>query len=256
MVHDIIIENKKMNRLNPLVFGYENCDKKHSYGPAIRTYWLFHYVVSGFGTFKTENKTYRVKPGEMFVISPYVESYYEADEKKPWSYIWIGFETDSDFPEKIGHVVHCPEAEDIFEKMKSCDEYSGRNEFLCARLWDLFALLMGKDDEENKDYVKFAVEYIKAEYMNDITVEQIAKELNLERTYFSMLFKRKTGVSPKQYIVEHRMNVAAMILEKGGASVAVAAHSVGYGDTFAFSKMFKKFFGISPKNYSLGRHGE
>ena len=86
--------------------------------------------------------------------------------------------------------------------------------------------------------------------MNGITVEEIAKKLNLDRTYFSTLFKRKTGVSPKQYLLDYRMSIAASLILKNDITVSVAAYSVGYSDIFTFSKMFKKHFGVSPKEYS------
>ena len=44
--------------LNPIQFGYENCEKSKFFGPAVRTHWLIHFVVSGFGIFKIGDKEY------------------------------------------------------------------------------------------------------------------------------------------------------------------------------------------------------
>ena len=79
-------------------FGYEECEKTQSYGPATRTHWLIHFVESGFGIFRIGEKEYKIGPGEMFVIPPYVETCYQADGSNPWSYIWIGFTTEKNFP--------------------------------------------------------------------------------------------------------------------------------------------------------------
>lgn len=249
MYYDIIVEDKKLLGLNPTLFGYEDCASMHAFGPAVRTHWLFHYVTKGGGIFEINNKIYKVGHGEMFVIPPYVETFYQADEKDPWNYIWIGFTSDMPFPKNLEEVVLCPEAEIIFEKMKSCVNYSGRSEFLCARLWDLFALLLGKESEKC-DYAQMAVDYINSNYMNELSVKNLAKHLNLERTYFSAMFKQKTGISPKQYLIKKRMEVAASLMKNNSISVTVASNSVGYGDAFAFSKMFKKFYGVSPKEYA------
>jgi len=57
------------------------------------------------------------------------------------------------------------------------------------------------------------------------------------------------GISPKQYLLNYRMNVALSLMHKNNISVSAAAYSVGYTDVCNFSKMFKKTFGISPSKY-------
>ena len=94
MHRNIIVIDQHLHGLNPMQFGHENCTPLHDFGPAVRTHWLLHYVVSGFGKFTREGVTYAVGPGEIFVIPPYIETYYQADEKQPWKYIWIGFTTE------------------------------------------------------------------------------------------------------------------------------------------------------------------
>ena len=250
MIHNVIVKDKGFSDLNPVQFGYENCTKSHSFGPAVRTHWLIHFVVSGFGIFKIKDREYKVKPGEMFVIPPYIETYYEADDASPWSYIWIGFTTTGDITKNLSDVIKCPEAEKIFNSMKNCESFiDGKSAYLCARLWDLFALL--SEGANNKyDYVEKAIEFIHSNYMLDISVEKIAHHLNLDRTYFSVIFKKKTGLSPKQYLLSYRMNIAANLIIKKHITVSVAANSVGYSDLYTFSKMFKRHFGVSPSNYA------
>ncbi len=250
MRHSAIIKDEGFLDLNPVLFGYENCNKSHSFGPAVRTHWLIHFVVAGFGIFKIKDKEYKVKPGEMFVIPPYIETYYEADSVNPWSYIWIGFTSNNKLPKELSDVIVCPEAEKIFESMKDCENYSnGRSVYLSARLWDLFAML-SKGRDNQYDYVEKALEFIHSNYMHDISIERIARELKLDRTYFSVIFKNKTGLSPKQYLLNHRMNIAATLITKKRTTISVIANSVGYSDLYTFSKMFKRHFGVSPSNYA------
>ena len=85
--------------------------------------------------------------------------------------------------------------------------------------------------------------------MNKLTVEGIARKLNIDRSYFSNLFKKKMGVSPQRYITELRLNKAAELMTAYGQTPLVAACSVGYQDLFAFSKIFKSRFGFSPREY-------
>lgn len=241
--------DKNFPYINPVQFGYRDCFPSHFCGPMVRKYWLIHYVVSGKGIFKINNKLYTLKTGDMFVIPPYIETYYEADAEKPWSYIWIGFTCDGKLPINLTDTLHFPKAIKVFESMKKCTEFeNGKTEFLCGKLWELFATL--SDNMLYKiDYIEYALSIIHTEYMNGITVQDIANRLNLDRTYFSVLFKRKIGISPSEYLNNHRMKIAEEFLVNKKFSITLTAYSVGYTDIYTFSKSFKKHFDYSPRKY-------
>lgn len=245
------IINKGYTDINPVQFGFEACERSHSFGPALRTYWLLHYVVSGKGYFKIENREYTVTAGNVFVIPPYVETYYEADSINPWEYIWVGFDMSDDVEISFDDVMYLPATQHIFEGMKQCStKSSGKTEFLCGKIWQLISYISDKN-EDGVDYIKQAISLINSEYMTGLTVQHIADRLGLERTYFSDYFKRQVGESPKRYLLRTRMEQAAVFLRDYGYSVSVTALSVGYGDVYTFSKMFKRYFGVSPSQYKI-----
>lgn len=249
MEHFEIITDQNYDGLNPIQFGYDDCQKGHFYGPAIRPYWLIHFVVSGFGYYRIGEREYNIGPGEMFVIPPFEETFYKADNNNPWTYIWVGFTANGSLPVKLEHVIHCPNAIKVFNSMKNCNDYAmGKSAYLSSKLWELFALLLC-NQKPKTDYVQYALDCIHSEYMNNITVEQISDRLNLDRCYFSTLFKKKTGVSPKQYLTNYRMDMAASLLTEKNTSITVTACSVGYSDLFTFSKAFKRHYGFSPNEY-------
>lgn len=248
-VHEVIV-NKEYKDINPVQFGFEECDSLHSFGPALRTHWLLHYVVSGKGYFRIGDREYAVTEDSIFVIPPYVESYYEADKNEPWEYIWVGFTTSEEFDFGFEDVIYMPYALHIFESMKKCSNMNkGKTEFLCGKIWQLISLVVDAQNQK-VDYIEQALNIIGSEYMNDISVQDIADRVGLERTYFSNLFKTKKGISPKQYLLKTRMEQAVVFLKDYGYSVSVTALSVGYGDVYTFSKMFKQYFGVSPSKFS------
>lgn len=249
MVHRVIIKNEGYNGLNPVGFGYHACPPSHSWGPAARVCWRICYVFSGKGIYKGNGGSYQVNAGSLVVLPPYVSVYYEADAVDPWDYAWVDFTSHGKLPVKLPDVIECPAAQPIFQAMKKCEnQEGGRSAFLCAKLWELFALLLN-DKQITMDCVELSLDYIHLEYMNSITVEQIAQRLNLDRSYFSTLFKKKVGISPGKYLMDYRMGIAASLLLKSGTSVSVTANSVGYSDIYIFSKMFKRYYGISPREY-------
>ena len=71
-IHSEIVIDSGYGGLNPVQFGYESCISCHCFGPAVRTHWLLHYVVSGFGSFTREGAVHRLGPGQIFVIPPYM----------------------------------------------------------------------------------------------------------------------------------------------------------------------------------------
>ncbi len=91
---DFIFSNDFFRNLDAFVYtcGYETCEPGHSYGPAVRSGYMIHYVLGGTGRFQTGGKTYRLKEGDAFLIRPDELIYYEADGKDPWVYTWIGFQ--------------------------------------------------------------------------------------------------------------------------------------------------------------------
>ena len=78
-------------------FGWEKCDPSHSFGPAARNHYLFHYCISGTGILYSNNAKgvsipYAVKSGQGFVCFPNQINMYIADREIPWEYVWIEFD--------------------------------------------------------------------------------------------------------------------------------------------------------------------
>lgn len=250
MTHSEIIVNHHYHGLNPILFGYEINRPAHAYGPAVRTFWLLHYVVSGFGRFARGGVTHQLGPGEVFVIPPYEQTRYEADPSHPWDYIWIGFQVEGEIPEVLQtSVIRCAAAGQIFEDMKRCGSLeSGRSAFLAGQLWLLLALLSDTAGAKT-DFVDKAVSCIRSEYMTDLTVASLSERLGVDRSYFSAQFKKRTGQPPGQYLAHYRLQKAAELLTTYGQPPSMAALSTGHSDLFHFSRMFKRFFGVSPRAY-------
>lgn len=250
MAHREIILQQKLPSVSPVSFGFEKCRPSHSYGPAVRTHWLLHYVEAGFGTFTVQGSRHLVSPGSIFVIPPYQEISYQADLKQPWEYIWIGFLADGAMPDAFDHpVLQCPGAGSIFQKMKTCHDFqNGRNWFLCAGLMELIALLSEQSPSE-EDYVLQAISYMHAEFAQPMNVTLLADQLGIDRSYFSAMFVKKMGVSPGKFLERLRLEKAAELLLNHGCMVSTAALSCGYQDQAHFSKRFKAHFGVSPRDF-------
>ena len=97
-------------------------------------------------------------------------------------------------------------------------------------------------------YVRRVKDFIRAAYMQNIRVEQIAETMNLDRRYLSRLFKEKTGQSVQEYLISVRIEEARKLLSEG-YGVGETAMLCGYNDACNFSKMFKRICGVSPAKW-------
>ena len=250
MTETAVVIDYKYGGLNPVTFGKEKCEPGHSFGPNVRTYWLLHYVVKGQGIFVKDGRTHSVHAGDIFVIKPYEETYYEADKEHPWKYIWVGFTTAEELPAAMQEpVIRASGAGGVFDDMLRCwNMENGRSAFLCGKLWELMSILLEKA-QPKADYITKAISFIYAEYINGITVKDIAESLSLDRSYFSTLFSTQVGCSPQKYLMNLRLEKAAELMSVYGEKPSTAGASVGYPDIYHFSRMFKKRYGVSPREY-------
>ena len=87
----------------------------------------------------------------------------------------------------------------------------------------------------------------------DLTVEDIAGEVNMSRSVFFKKLKTLTGLSPVEFLKEIRMKRAAQLIETEEYNMAQIAYMVGLNDSHYFSKCFKQQYGMTPTEYKESR---
>jgi AraC family transcriptional regulator of arabinose operon len=96
--------------------------------------------------------------------------------------------------------------------------------------------------------VDYALQYIKLHYEH-ITVQDIADYIGINRSYLTSIFKKQLQVSPKEYLMRFKLNIAAKQLTDTTMSIQEIATGIGYDNPLTFSKIFKQEYGISPRHY-------
>lgn len=95
-----------------------------------------------------------------------------------------------------------------------------------------------------------AIQRIKSDYSDPaLTNEVLAAECNVSEVYFRRLFKEHLGTSPKQYIIDVRIQVAKQLLGEGQLSIAMISERCGFSNQYHFSRLFKQHTGLTPSEY-------
>ncbi len=93
--------------------------------------------------------------------------------------------------------------------------------------------------------------YIDRNYMNDVNLQTISRELNISLYYLSHTFKEFYGYSPMQYMLRRRIGEAQSLLIGTDLTVTRIAMLVGYDNPNHFNTIFSKNVGIPPRNYRV-----
>ncbi len=94
-----------------------------------------------------------------------------------------------------------------------------------------------------------AKEYILANYQNDISLDDVSREIDISPYYFSKVFKEATGENFIDYLTGLRIDKAKDLLENTDMSMKEICGEVGYSNPNYFSRIFKKVVGLSPTEY-------
>jgi AraC family transcriptional regulator len=89
--------------------------------------------------------------------------------------------------------------------------------------------------------------YINTHLDRDLSLSQIASIINISPTYFASLFKRATGTSPHQYVIQQRVEQAKVMLSKTDLAIADIALQVGFSSQSHLTQQFKRLTGVTPR---------
>lgn len=108
---------------------------------------------------------------------------------------------------------------------------------------------------EKERHVQHVVSFVEEHYMQDLTLEQIARDMHITKHYLSSLFKEVTGTTVFKYLYHRRINQAKILLRlHPHLSITEISQAAGFKHLAHFSRMFKAMVGTTPEYYR--RSGE
>ncbi|HKM35200.1 MAG TPA: AraC family transcriptional regulator [Lachnospiraceae bacterium] len=259
--------NEKKSSLYLNCCGCSQTEPLHSFGPASKPHYLIHFILSGKGIFRFGEKEYHLEAGYGFLIEPEELAFYQADDKDPWTYVWVGFagaEAKNDLCAMgLDHrhpVFKSDHSEQIYEVVRDMMEHNTfgmANDLRRNGLLSIFLSLIASDanvvdqneTDKGNEYVRKAVSFIQSNYCNPIKITDVADYVCINRSYLYTLFENYLGTSPQQFLTAFRITKARELLESTSYSIESIAFSCGYTDAMNFTKAFRAMKGMPPSMF-------
>lgn len=262
VVPEFIVSNKaKETLIYPKSFSLLKTSYDYYTEGSSQEFFEIRYILEGEGYLKYSGKTYMLKKGDGCLIDCRQKYYYQTS-----SYHWVSTSlyfngapaaplvqsylqsgsvkfTDSMFPnfEPLqAHILQCT------QKISSYMEY----EVSCTFYMLLTNLLIAQSKTRNtSEIIEKIISYIQANYMKNLTADDLSHHFGISRTHMTRCFKEYTGFAPHEYITRLRIYNAKYLLKATELSIEEISRQTGFSDSVYFIQVFKKMEGITPSKF-------
>ena len=234
---------------------------------SLQTYGLV-FVFEGDGEFASESSGYyKVEPGDCLLLFPGESHIYGPRGKSGyWREYWVLFSGNmierlitERYLTKESPLIKIPkrlsfEVKHILEGMH--ERYRTQHSLHDSALYaDLFELLVKLIHPSTTDT---SSDQLEASEMREILIRHIYSEKRIEEFFYTdresyhtlrLRFKQVTGLSPREFITNQRVDRAKELLMFSDLPIQVIAQKSGYQDPFYFSRLFKDREGVSPRRF-------
>ncbi len=234
-----------------------------------------YYFISGEGHFLVENTLYELRSGDLILLRP--GEFHNFIATSPYDYERYCLHFDgslmADYPQLLApfhnrepgtHNVIRPDSElflDIFRHLEiaaSTEEEPRRllSVFLLGELLTYVSLFA--DDrirlvggEHMPPLVEKMMQYIHEHLTEPLSLDALAEHVFMTKSHISRVFKSTMGISPMEYIIRKRVQLARQYLQEGMGAEETATRC-GFGDYSSFYRAYRRIMGQSPRQKERG----
>jgi len=259
----------------PLSSKYPSTDHPSAYyfnwqqGRVLGEYQLI-YITQGEGVFESQSGgRQHIKEGSIIILFPDEWHRYKPDERTGWNEYWVGFKGPIADQLVRNRFFSCQKPvipigfredivaffNDICERTKT--ELTGYQPLISGEILHLLGSIHAISKEQawsgHRGYAESLVNKARVIFRENtgtaITVERVAEELGVSYSLFRKIFKKYTGISPGQYLIQLKIEKAKRLLSFPDKLIKEIAYDLGFESCFYFSKLFKEKTGFSPAKY-------
>lgn len=227
--------------------------------------YIYFYCVAGTGSIVIGNSRFTLCKNMAICIPQHIPHSYFSSEDDPWSILWVHFNGEDARYYPIDHVEPIVFSSKhftsqmlfLFNQLFTTAEsdYSLENFiFMSHALQLILSETYFRDNTlegygNGNNYLNPVIKYLHANISRNLTLQDIADEFKLSKSYLNVLFKKILHTTPINYFISIKMKEAGRMLRSTNDTVKIVAANLGYEDSYYFSYLFKKIVGVSPSVY-------
>lgn len=227
--------------------------------------YLILYTLSGQGRLELGGRDYSIPPGSVAYIDCMERHRYHPEGGKPWAFLWVHFygATSAGY-HRLYQSCAAPVAQDmaahgiqeLLERIVSVNRVKQQqNELLNSQL--LVELMTRIILHSAPRYLKAEIPpqiqevmgYLERHFDQPVTLDGLSGRFAVSKYHLSREFKKYTGDSPMEYLIQYRVNRAKELLKGRDLSIAQIAERVGVPSENHFCALFKSREGCTPRSY-------
>ncbi len=246
--------------------GHYFCNSKYFTERKNYNSMILIYTKKGKGYLHYRDNTYKLTKNKGFFINCMEPQIYGSSNES-WEFIWLHFngsESKSYFERFLDNnqtpIFSFPK-NNVIDKniIKISDMLKNRepqldikgSKLIVEMLTELLLYSRKQNSDQYKvpNIVKKALKEIEQNYYKSIKLDNIAEKINISKYYLSRLFKKHTGYSPHEYLINYRLTRAKDLLKTTSLPIYKIADKVGFNSSSHFIKIFKKETGTTPLKF-------
>ena len=224
---------------------------------------VLQHTISGEGRLRYENRNYRVTAGDtLLVMVPHNHRYW-LEKNGSWEYFWISMNGVEALRihqlilEAAGPLLKLQDstidllAECSLQLIRGARTPAQASAVAYSAAMALYDDVFGSHAfTQTQSAMQMVIDYINANLDKPLPVEELAEVGGLSRAHFSRVFAESEGLPPAEFVLQQRMQRAAILLTKAAfLPVKEVAIMSGFDDANYFSKAFRRIYGINPTEF-------
>ncbi|WP_428867987.1 AraC family transcriptional regulator [Clostridium sediminicola] len=231
--------------------------------------YILIYCVKGMGFVEIDGKKLIITENNILFIPKGIPHVYGSSTENPWDIYWIHFHGENVihyFPQEYSNTISTfpvpiskfPILFNLFNTMiLTLDRgYTLNNIIYTSQIFShflssIFFLSLEEESylDKNTKYINETLEFMKDNISKLLTLEILAKHINLSKSHLTYIFKENTGHTPIDFFIRLKIQHACNHLDLSKNSISEISNKLGYNDPYYFSRIFKKVMGMSPSAY-------